>query len=664
MRPVSGQDLRQTPLYGEIEAFFREALEPGFGSVSAPSDPRPSPDGRWVAFRGERLDALEGHPLGRICLAASDGSGVRQITFGPNDDDQPRWSPDGRSLTFRSDRAEEGRHQLYAMDVDGIGEARPLPTVDGVAEQHAWSPDGTRLLVVVAGTEAEQSDAVGSGTVGGDGDLPAWIPLVESSDRVEESRRRLFVLGMASEALTPAARPDLNVWEAAWCGPDRIAAIVSDQPGESAWYGSRLVIIDPALSTDRTLLETDVQLGWVCAPADGTRLAVVEALCSDRLVVAGDLLLLDPDGGDPRRVDAGDVDVAWPVWRDDGSLVAAGIRWLDSVVLDVDVDAAVAKERWATSEAIGALFIQAGPLGSDVVVPLQSLDRPPELVVVGDGELRTVAATRHAGTDRIRSAIGSRQQLTYPAPDGTSIEAVLTVPRSEPPFPLILHVHGGPIWGYQDFWPSVLMAVLANRGYAFLQPNPRGSWGRGRGFASAVVGDMGGADALDLLAGLDHVIETGMADPERIGVMGGSYGGFMAALLPSLDRRFRAAVSLSPVTDWYSERFESNLGAWSVGFLGGEPHDRREHYHERSPVLLADRNRTPTLLTAGFHDRATPTGQAVELHRALREQEVPTDVVLYPQEGHGVRNFPTVIDLTTRIVAWFERFLPTERASS
>src|SRR5919106_130950 len=152
----------------------------------------------------------------------------------------------------------------------------------------------------------------------------------------------------------------------------------------------------------------------------------------------------------------------------------------------------------------GGTTARSWPLGSDVVVPLQSLDRPPELVVVGDGELRTVAATRHAGTDRIRSAIGSRQQLTYPAPDGTSIEAVLTVPRSEPPFPLILHVHGGPIWGYQDFWPSVLMAALANRGDAFLQPNPRGSWGRGRGFASAVVGDMGGADALDLLAGLRH----------------------------------------------------------------------------------------------------------------------------------------------------------------
>ena len=113
-----------------------------------------------------------GNAEGRICLVGADGSGFRQITNGPHDDDQPRWSPDGRTLTFRSDRGAPGRHQLYALSLDAIGEARPLPLVDGVAEQHAWSLDGSRLLVVVAGLEAEQSDAVGSGTVTTADDVP------------------------------------------------------------------------------------------------------------------------------------------------------------------------------------------------------------------------------------------------------------------------------------------------------------------------------------------------------------------------------------------------------------------------------------------------------------------------------------------------------------
>ena len=141
-------------------------------------------------------------------------------------------------------------------------------------------------------------------------------------------------------------------------------------------------------------------------------------------------------------------------------------------------------------------------------------------------------------------------------------------------------------------------------------------------------------------------------------MLGGSYGGFMAALLPCLDQRFAAAVSLSPVTDWFSERFDSNLGAWVQDFLGGPSIERQEDYRDRSPVFLAERNRTPTLLTAGVRDRATPIGQATEFYRALREHDVPADLVVYPLEGHGVRTIPGIFDLVTRTVGWFERFMP------
>ena len=346
------RDLRETPLYREVESFYRRALEPGFGTIADPSDLRPSPDGRWIAFRGERRDALEGHPEGRICLVGVDGSDLRQVTNGPHDDDQPRWSPDGGTLTFRSDRAAAGRHQLYRLTADAIGEAQALPAVEGVAEQHAWSPDGTRILVVVAGLDAEQSDAVGSGTIAASDEMPAWIPEVESTDRADDMRRRLCTIDVATGAVASVGRPELNVWEATWCGNDRIAAIVSDDPGEGAWYGARLVVIDLASGLDRTILESDIQLGWVTASPDGTRLAVVEALCSDRLVVAGELLLVDPVDGDVVRVETSHVDVAGLAWRDQERLLAIGVRDLDSVVLDVDAKTGTATERWATERGV------------------------------------------------------------------------------------------------------------------------------------------------------------------------------------------------------------------------------------------------------------------------------------------------------------------------
>ena len=175
------RDLREVPLYQEVEAAYRRLAEPGFGRVTHATDVRASPDGSAVAFRGARLDALEGHPSGRICLAAADGSGMRQVTQGPNDDSGPRWSPDGTTLTFLSDRATAGSAQVYALETGVLGEARPLAEAPGIVEHHEWSPDGSRILLVVAGHGAEQTEALGSGTLGAHAELPDWVPLVDSS---------------------------------------------------------------------------------------------------------------------------------------------------------------------------------------------------------------------------------------------------------------------------------------------------------------------------------------------------------------------------------------------------------------------------------------------------------------------------------------------------
>ena len=255
-------------------------------------------------------------------------------------------------------------------------------------------------------------------------------------------------------------------------------------------------------------------------------------------------------------------------------------------------------------------------------------------------------------------SIGDRRRLRWSAPDGLEIEGFLTLPRGEPPFPTILHVHGGPIWAFQDTPPRDSALALVERGYAIFEPNVRGSTGRGREFAALVVGDMGGGDIGDMLSGLDHLVAEGLADADRIGIIGQSYGGFMACWLPTQDARFKAAVALSPVSNWYSERYGSNLGAWVGDFLDGEPKPSGGQYYERSPVLFASADRTPTLLTAGLLDRATPPDQAIEFHNALVEQGVASDVVVYPGEGHGVHSFPAVIDCTARVVAWFERHMP------
>jgi dipeptidyl aminopeptidase/acylaminoacyl peptidase len=653
------RDIRGTPVYRETESFFRSCLEPGFGRVTSLGDPEPSPDGRWIAFEGSVLEALEGHAHERICLAAADGTGWRTITHGPGDDTGPRWSPDGTTLTFVSDRVRKGRGQLYALDAGSIGEGRALTVLPGVVEHHRWSPDGTRILAVVAGEKAEQSDARGSGTFGDErGDEPDWLPDVASSDD-EEEWRSLWVIDVATGGTTRASRDGVNVWEATWLGDGAAVAVVSDAPGEGAWYQAALAVMDLAGGQERILYRGDVQLEFAEGSPDGTTVAVLEAVCSDRYVIAGDLLVIDVATGAVTRP-AVPGDVSSVRWRGDRLLVA-GLDRLDATVAEVDPRSGVTQELWRTAETISTFFQPAAaPLGSGGAFACvqHSVRRAPELLVVEDGAAKVLAETRHAGTEVRTATLGERRVLTWAAPDGWEIDGHLLLPEGEPPFPLLLDVHGGPIGAVTDGFLGIADAMLLARGYALLAPNPRGSTGRGRAFAAAVVGDMGGADALDDLAGVDAVVAMGLADPARIGVIGGSYGGFMAAWLPVIDPRFAVAISISPVTDWYSEHFNSSLTDWVGGFLDAIPEEPGGDHHARSPVFGGERLRTPTLLTAGLRDRATPPGQAIEMYRALRARGVAAELAVYPLEGHGVRDLPAAIDVTARMLAFLDRHMP------
>ncbi len=650
------RDLRQSPLFQEIETFYRNALEPGFGRATDFGNPAPSPDGQWVVAGAQVRTSLTGPGQQRLVLAAVDGSGSRLITNGPGDDQSPQWSPDGTRLTFVSDRLSAGRFQLYELRLDQVGEAVALSTVPGVVEHHRWSVDGRRILLVVAGEGAEQADALGSGTLGSPDDLPAWMPEVVSSDSDDEWRS-LWILDVESGVVRRVSREGLNVWEACWVGEGSAAAIISEAPGEGAWYHSPLAVIDLATGQERVLYRSEVQLGYAEGSADGRTIAVLQAVCSDRYIVVGDLLLVDVASGAVRTVDTSGVDISCAVWAPDGSMTIAGTAGLDSVVLSVNPEGR-ADELFRTSEGLGTFNPEATPVPGGFVAAISSARRPPALVSVVHGIERELVSGRHDGHETLRSAWGSMEPVAWTAPDGWAMEGLLATPAGPGPYALLVAVHGGPVGQFLDWWPSTFTQLLLARGYAIFSPNPRGSTGRGQAFAAAVVGDMGGADASDITSGIDSLVDAGVADPDRIGIFGGSYGGFMAAWLPAVDERFKAAVSLSPVTDWYSEHFGSSLIDWVGDFIGDRPENQGGAHHERSPVFAGDRLRTPTLLTAGLRDKATPPGQAIEHHRALVAQGVASDVVIYPLEGHGVSALEAEIDLATRTVAWFERFMP------
>jgi len=661
------KDLRESDEYAAVAEHVRRLHEPAFTKPHKVTDLVATPDAGRIVVTGSVYDELDGLP--RTALYEVRDGTLRALTSGRGSAKAARLAPDGSVLAFLSDRAKADVFQLYLLADGQLGEAWAAPVVPGTIEYLAWSPDGTRILLGVAGLGAEVADAQGSGTVGaGESGLPSWYPQVEAGTP-EDAWRGLWLFTPASGELARVSPEGLNVWEAAWSGPGHVLVITSDQPGEDDWYRAVLSRIDTSTGEVAELLRSDVQFGLPAGTADGTRAAVVQAACSDRWVVAGDLIVLDLVAGTRCAVDTAGTDVSAVQWIDQTRLGYVGQRGLDSVAGTADAGQGPLPEKISTSELAtssrswASEFHPAGAFASDgrVIVIRDDYDLPQEIAIVGAGTDQVLASLAHAGTDYIRSVAGSATNVSWSAPDGTVIEGVLCTPAGTGPFPLILHVHGGPIGAYRRSWRMHNDAVplLVSRGYAVLHPNPRGSSGRGQNFAAAVVGDMGGADTYDYLSGIDAMVERGIADPARIGTMGVSYGGFMSAWLVTQDDRFKAAVAGSPVTEWYSFTFTSNIPRWGLWFLdNADPEQTGTQVHTRSPVLHASKARTPTLLTAGAKDRCTPAGQAREFYQALTGHGVDSELVIYPEEGHGVSRFPAVTDYLTRVVTWFERYMP------
>ncbi len=654
------RDIRDSAIYRAAETFFRRSMEPGFGRVTAADELAVRPDGRAVAFTGTVFDGLEAG--GRARIAIVDDQGLRVITAGAYQDRFPRWSPCGTSLAFLSDRSDEGAFGLHLLR-EGLGEAVAVP-VEGTAEYCAWSPDGRHVLLGVAGRGADLAGAQGSGTTASDpGDVPPWLPEV-SGEPSENAWRTLWLYTVADGSVRPLSPRGLNVWESAWLGSDRVAAVVSHgDPEEKAWYSASLAVIDLTGGTS-IVHEPAAQLGCPAGSPDGTRLAVVEAACSDRGIVAGDIRLIDLPNGTVRSIDTANVDVSGLQWIDADRLGYTGIRGVETVVGRLDADSGERTELLCTKATSGVRNPAAAfaPDGT-AALALESYDRPPAITLIRPAGTTELASLANPGTEWLRSVAGEAELLTWRAPDGWDIEGIVCRPPGEGPFPLVVVVHGGPVSSFRGRWRmgQDFTPLLVSRGYAVLHANPRGSTGRGQDFARAVFGDAGGADAGDIRAGIDALVKMGVADPAKVGVTGGSYGGFMTCWLVTQDTNLAAAVAVAPVTDWYSKHHSSNIG---TSYLGDDPYKAAGRHFDRSPVMHAANARTPTLLIAGALDRCTPPGQAVEFHNALREQGVKTTLVVYPYEGHGVRGFPARIDAAARLLGWFERYMPPAEGAS
>jgi len=454
-----------------------------------------------------------------------------------------------------------------------------------------------------------------------------------------------------------------------WCGCDALSAVVSPRPKEGMWYSASLQRIEVSSGRSSDLYTPEDQVGLPSASHNGEQVVFIEGVCSDRGIVAGDLQLIDVASCSVRRLDVHHVDVTHVEWRSERHLLLAGHRGLETVIGIYDLTRGTFAETWRSQDmTTGGRYASVSGLNQfgDCVLVGESYLRVPEIAVIHQGTYQSISSL--GSSHGIRSiADSSIEPLSWNAPDGLEVQGWLLQPAMRGPLPLVMNLHGGPVWHWRPTWLGrslgVPVMLLLSRGYAVFMPNPRGSSGRGREFARRVVGDMGGADTYDCLSGLDYLVDRGVADRRRLGVTGGSYGGFMTSWLVTQDPRFAAAVSLAPVTNRVSQHLLCAHSHFVEMFLADRFDNPSGRYFHRSPITFADRVTTPMLNIAGELDRCTPPGEAVQFHRALIESGRTSVLVMYPEEGHGIRRMPAAIDYAARVSAWFDKYMPGDANS-
>jgi dipeptidyl aminopeptidase/acylaminoacyl peptidase len=629
-------------------------------SIEQLRDAQISPDGSQIAFVVGR-DYVEGENKtapSSIWLVPSDGAApARQFTHGPHADVHPRWSPDGRTIAFLSDREKADTFQIYTISLAG-GEAPRLTDAKAGVASFKWSPDGAQIAYLAPDADSEEEEQRKK-------DKDDAIHLDH-----DYKFTRLWVIdsrGGVARAITP---PEYQVREFAWYG-DGWAIFTSPTPleDENVRPFPLMRVIEGGLA--EILWRGRHSTLGLSGSSDGRALAWLHG-GADAEESADEVWALLPDSA-PRCVAVDYVGgLSWTGWTSDRkALLVTGIESTRVAVGRITIESG-AIETLLSGRTLSAFVdqpqVSISRDGGRIACVIEDGTQTSE-IWTGEtrGDLRQVTSFNQHLND---VALGAVETIRWNAPDGLAIEGVLIRPsnyNSGQRYPLIVLAHGGPTWQ----WTQRFMAswhdwgqLLAANGYAVLLPNPRGSFGRGRDFTHRNRRAWGIGDLDDFLSGVDYLVEQGLADPDRLGIGGWSYGGYIASWAIGHTRRFKAAVVGAGVTNLLSFQ-ASDIPSWlPTKQMQANPYSDPELYVHGSPMSYAANITTPTLILHGANDERVRLGQGRELYNALRYLKVPVKMVIYPRETHFIMERHHQRDIFTRVVKWYDRWIKVEAMES
>jgi dipeptidyl aminopeptidase/acylaminoacyl peptidase len=623
--------------------------------VKTIGDVLPSPDGARVAWSQNEavIEPERSEMITQVFLANADGSHRVQLTRGEKGANSPAFSPDGRFVYFASSR--NGKRNVYRIPVGG-GEAEMLTDFKGSLGGYALSPDGA--TVAFAGYEP---------------------PADEEKNRKEKRDWRVIDADPANMALyIVPAEPDAagkrpqkkltdgkrHVLEFDW-SPDSRTIAFQHQPTPKTddWTRSDISEVEIASGAIKPVAADTAARQEPKYSPDGKYLAFIRASEPVRWATENRIVLLNRATGDSRLLPATyDSDPALIGWTADARLAYREEKRTRSAVYAMPADGPPTVVYEPSAGVVGG-GAHLNARGTHMGLPLEAVAEPPEAFVMRLGTSSPVQVSR-ANSGLARPPLGKTEAIRWKSTDGLEIEGLLTYPAGYEPgkrYPLILNIHGGPTGVFSESFVGRIVtypiATFASRGYAVLRPNPRGSAGYGKDFRFANYNDWGGKDFQDDQTGVDHVIAMGVADPDRLAIMGWSYGGYMTSWTITQTQRFKAAAVGAGVTDLWSFTGTSDIPGFLPDYFGGEPWQQFESFRKHSPITFVNRVTTPTLMLHGESDDRVPTSQGYEYYHALKNRGVTTKMLVYPRQPHGFQEPKFIIDVAQRHLDWVEKYV-------
>jgi dipeptidyl aminopeptidase/acylaminoacyl peptidase len=596
--------------------------------------------GGWLAFVVTEPAKGTGR-LRHIWIYDRASGAARQFTFSAKSESAPRWSPDGKLLAFLSNR-DEDQQQIFVMSMNG-GEGRAITKGKRSVKAFEWSPDGKSIAFLAPDAKTEEEEKKEK-----DKDD---AKVVDKDDK----HARLWILNVATGENRALTKPNWNFDELAWLpSGDRVVAKGTNHP-ESDQYTERIFSVLIADGTMKELVKPLGPFGEMRVAPDGKTISYVGP--REDGPEPHDLMLLPVTAHAARNLTGLSLDR--PVedyhWQKDGSVVLLAANGFSNLLVTYSADGA--RHDLAPSPAPAGSIAVTG--SAEIAFVSQGATRPQE-VWLWDQKGAAKQVT-HLNDSWKQYALSEPEFFRYKSFDGTEIAAALLKPQGydgKSKLPLIALVHGGPTGRWSESietWGQ----LLATHGYAVFYPNIRGSSGYGQKFVEANRGDWGGGDFKDVMAGVDDLVKRGVADPERLGIGGWSYGGYMAEWAITQTNAFKAAVSGAGMADLISEFGTEDHPAGDEWFYG-VPWEQPEGFLNSSPFVHLKNAKTPTLVLQGDADPIDPLGQSQELYRGLKRYGVEAEFVVYPREPHGFHEEKHLVDRLNRILAWYDKYLKKE----